>query len=190
MVTVADGVTAAGTVSLQASGLVISAPIQAATVSLVATLGNIDEIGSGAVTATTLSGSATPGGGQPGRVMLAGNNQVGTITSLSAGGDFVLQDNAALVVDGPLTAGSTLALRAPGLIVAATGQPGAATIAAGGTIDLASDKFDFAGGVATAGLVGLDLYTAGGTMSLTGHASDSFSGRRAWLRNRGHAGAR
>ncbi len=102
---------------------------------------------SGSVLATTLQATAT------GAVTLdSGTNAVGTLGASSVGGNFILVDSAALDVAVALS-GTTLALSAPTLTIAAGGGLSA------NTIELRADKYDLLAAVDATNLVGIGLFT-------------------------------
>ncbi|MEJ0046309.1 MAG: filamentous hemagglutinin N-terminal domain-containing protein [Rhodospirillales bacterium] len=149
-----------GALTLTSSAaLAIGGTLDAATVKLSATGGDITE--SGAVTATSLSGSAS------GAVTLdSASNSVATLTALAATADAVTFDDAhSLVVTGPVTAGAgvTLAVTGTGnsLGLAADLTGSDVTLTAAGSISQAS-------GVVTANTTTIALASTGGGLSIGG----------------------
>jgi len=159
----------AGNIDLSAPGLAISNIITASstgtipggTVSLTASAGDIIESGAGAIEALVLTGGATKGSGGPGQALLASsNNAVGTLDAFSTGGNLVLVDKLALVVQGLVEAAAgTLSLATPDLTVAQA----ASLSAPGGLIVLQSNDFTLGGSVTTGatGTIAVDLLTPG-----------------------------
>ena len=98
-----NGTVTATSVGLTASSITIPGTVNGGTVSLVGTVGAISE--TGALTAGTLSGSAVTSASLTGAT--ATTNQVGTVTTFTAGSGFTLDDGQALTVATNVSGGSS-----------------------------------------------------------------------------------
>ena len=149
--------------SLSLGGTIAALALATPTVSLTATTGDISGP-SGVVRAGTLTANAPTGGAN---IDLSGNNIVGTVTTLAAGGNLRLVDTTALVVSGHAS-GAQVSLSAPSITVTAlTG-----TISATSLVALQADALSLPGTVTTpvTGAVALDLLTPG-TLHVGGGSS-------------------
>ncbi|WP_026439206.1 two-partner secretion domain-containing protein, partial [Acidocella facilis] len=128
-------------ISLSGSSLGLNGSITATTATLAAT-GAINQAGSAGLAAASLSGSAGAS------IALGGHNSIAALGSLSAAGDIAIESVATMTLNGPVSAGTSLALVTAGLLEGTGGSLAAGTIAIApynaGTLDL--------GGTAVAGL--------------------------------------
>jgi filamentous hemagglutinin family protein len=135
-----NGAFSAPAATIEAPGIGINGPVDTGILSLAST-GNI--IGSGAITAATLTGSAGP------VVSLTGSNAIATLGSFTGTGNIAFNDTIDLLIASSLSAPGMLALGDTGSITA-TGGISAGTLASLGTIGGAA-RFTGTNTIATLG---------------------------------------
>ncbi|MDE1896301.1 MAG: S-layer family protein, partial [Rhodospirillales bacterium] len=156
------GITQTGTLTgttldFNAASMALNGLVNASLLNLSASSA-ITQATSGALNTATLSGSGS-------NILLGGANTISTLNALSATSTINLQDTAALNVNGAVSAGSSLALSAPGLTLANT--------LSAGHINLAADSITDNGGAVNAagGIVSIAPRTTGLAVDLGGNAA-------------------
>ena len=125
--TTSGTVSGGSTLSISAAALTLAGMVDASSVSLFANTGSLSEMGSGAISATSLNGSASAA------VVLGGANSLTTLGSFTADG-FALNDLAALTIAGPLAGGPSVDLTATALTISGTLTAAALALSIGGTL--------------------------------------------------------
>uniref|UniRef100_UPI0026366EFA beta strand repeat-containing protein n=1 Tax=Acidocella sp. TaxID=50710 RepID=UPI0026366EFA len=110
----------APSVTLSAATPKLNGTIIASSLSLAS--GNITQASTGALNVSNLSGSGSS-------VQLLGTNNISALDGLSATGNIFIDDAGTMTLDGAVSAGTSLALAADGLIEGTGGSLAAATIA-------------------------------------------------------------
>ncbi len=120
-------VSGGNTLSLAAAMLTLAGIIEATGVTLDANAGTLSEMGSGAISATSLNGSAS------GAVVLGGANSLINLGSFTADG-FTLNDKTGLTIGGPLAGGPSVNLTATALSIPGTITATVLALSIGGTL--------------------------------------------------------
>ena len=123
-----SGTVAGGsTLSIAAAALTLAGMVDAASETLFATTGTLSETGLGALSASSLTGSAA------GAATLSGANTLSSLGGFAADG-FVLNDTAPLTIAGPLDGGPSVSLTASALTIPGTLTAEALVLSIGGTL--------------------------------------------------------
>jgi filamentous hemagglutinin family protein len=171
----ADGGASTGFGGIATTGISFAGTLAAAsgTVTLVAKAGDVTEAASGQLLAGALTSSSTSASGITGQSLfnVASGNVVGTVLSFATGGDFILEDDVSPTVNGPLTAGGSIAI---------FGANGGGTIgdivllgdvdAKGGTLSLYSSGGIVQQGGTAQGATGLSFAAGNGIIQFSGDA--------------------